>query len=88
MAKTNFDGKVAVLSHLFLHYADEENLKDFMEHNDLGLPFAYGLESKMIDVKPSGKKYIEEAFDGLLEALEIEDTGFDSWDDVEDILSN
>jgi hypothetical protein len=39
-------------------------------------------------VGPSGKKLIEETFAGLLEALEIEDTGFESWDDVEDILSN
>jgi hypothetical protein len=37
---------------------------------------------------PSGKVFVEQAFDGLLEALGIEDTGFKSWDDVEDILSN
>lgn len=88
MAKTNFEGKVEVLAHLFLHYADEENLKDFMEYNDLGMPLAYGLQEKMVEIKPSGKKLIEETFAGLLEALEIEDTGFESWDDVEDILSN
>ena len=88
MAKTNFEGKVEILAHFFLHYDDDEDLKDFVEYHNLGLPFAYGLHQKMVTVTPTGKTYIEEAFVGLLEALGIEDTGFESWDDVEDILSN
>jgi hypothetical protein len=87
MGKPTFEGKVEVLSHLFLHYADEDNLKDFMEYNDFVMPFAYGLKQKMIEAKPSGKKQIGEAFAGLLEALEIEDTSFESWDDIQGILS-
>jgi|LakMenEpi03Aug12_release.lakeMendotaPanAssembly.Ray.scaffolds.fasta_scaffold763912_2 hypothetical protein len=88
MAKTNFAGKIQVLGHFYLHYDDDEDLKDFVEHHDLGLPFAYGLQAGMITLNPSGKVFVEQAFDGLLEALGIEDTGFKSWDDVEDILSN
>ena len=88
MSKTKFEGKVEILAHFFLHWDDDENLKDFVEYHNLGLPFAYGLHQKMVSVNPTGKKYIEEAFDGLLEALAIEDSGFESWDDVEEILSN
>ena len=88
MTATNFENKVGILAHLFLHYAGEEELKDFVEYNDLGLPFAYGVQTKMITLEPSGKTFVEEAFDLLLGALGVEDTGFDSWDDIEAILSN
>lgn len=88
MSKTSFENQVGILSHLYLHYAGEEQLKDFVEYNDLGLPFAYGVQGKMITLEPSGKVFVEEAFDLLIGALGIEDTGFDSWDDIEAILSN
>jgi hypothetical protein len=88
MTTTSFENKVGILAHLFLHYADEDNLKDFVEYNDLGLPFAYGVQTKMITLEPTGKAFVEEAFDLLISALGIEDTGFDSWDDIEEVLSN
>lgn len=88
MTTTSFDSKLEILAHLFLNYSGEEELKDFMEYNDIGLPLAYATHQKMATPTDKGIPYIEEAFDLLLGALGVEDTGFENWDSIEAILSN
>ena len=74
--------KVNILSELWMNYRDEENLRDFIEYNDLGLPLAYAIASNVVDISPRAAIYIEETFNLLLESLEIEDTGFANLDEM------
>jgi hypothetical protein len=63
------------------HRADEE-FRDFVEYNDLGLPLAYAIAENVVSVSDKAKLFIEETFDVLIAGLEMEDTGFDSLDEL------
>jgi hypothetical protein len=48
----------------------------------MGLPLAYALSEGIVKGTEFSDKFIDETFDLLLAGLSIEDTGFDSLDDV------
>ena len=80
---TDFSNKVKILAKLWIDFRDDEKLKDFIEYNDMGLPLAYLSENMLSVPTELGNKYIEETFEMLLVALEIEeDTGFESLDEL------
>ena len=79
---TEFMAKAEILSDLWMNYRDDEAFTDFIEYNDLGLPLAYALTSSMVTLKPVAEELINETFDLLIEALEVEDTGFESLDEL------
>jgi hypothetical protein len=63
------------------HRADEE-FRDFVEYNDLGLPLAYAIAENVISVSDKARLFVEETFDVFLAGLEMEDTGFDNLDEL------
>jgi hypothetical protein len=63
------------------HRGDEE-FRDFVEYNDLGLPLAYAIAENVVSASDKAKLFIEETFDVLLAGLEIEDTGFETLDEL------
>jgi Zn-dependent M28 family amino/carboxypeptidase len=63
------------------HRGDEE-FRDFVEYNDLGLPLAYAVAENVISVSDKARLFIEETFDVFLAGLEIEDTGFETLDEL------
>ena len=65
-----------------MNYRDDEEFTDFFEYNDLGLPLSYLLAENVVAVTPMAEAFINETFDLLLAALEMEDTGFDTLDDM------
>jgi hypothetical protein len=83
---TPFSKKCEILGDLWTEYRDDEEFKDFFEYNDLGVPMAYAVVSKLIEkLTPDGQRYIEESFRILLSGLAVEDTGFDSLEDLLEI---
>ena len=78
MAQTTFSDKARILGELWLDYRDEEDFKDFINYNDLGLPLAYAIANGIIDSSEMAEKFVEETFNLLLSGLGIEDTGFES----------
>ena len=79
---TTFDNKAYILADLWMNYRDDEEFADFIEYNDLGLPLAYAIANKIVDNTPSSEKFIVETFDLLLAGLSLEDTGFESLEDI------
>ena len=79
---TNFLNRCDILAELWLDYRGEEDFQDFVEYNDLGLPLAFAISQDIIKTSPRAEGYINEAYDLLLAALEIEDGEFDTLDDV------
>ena len=63
-------------------YRLDTEFSDFIEYNDLGLPLAYAISEGIVQSTETAKRFIEEAFDLLLAGLDIEDTGFNSLDEV------
>ena len=81
--ETSFDNKCAILAKIFLDYKEDAEFDDFREYNDIGLPLAYAINAEIIAKTDRAETFINETFDLLLAGLELEDTGFES---IEDLL--
>jgi hypothetical protein len=70
----DFNGKCNVLAELWLDYRDDEEFKDFIEYNDIGLPLSYLIYSEI--AKPTGiaEQYINETYELLTQSLGVSDT--------------
>jgi hypothetical protein len=65
-----------------MNYREDEGLQDFIEYNDLGLPLAYFLYNELVLPTKQAEVYIDETFNLLIAALEVEDIGFESLDEM------
>jgi hypothetical protein len=79
---TTFSNKCEILADLWLNYRDDEEFKDFVEYNDLGLPLAFFISNEMVEPKERATTFINETFDLLLAGIGIEDTGFENLDEL------
>ena len=82
MDTTDFSNKVQILASFYINYRDEKNVSDFIEFNDMGLPLAFLAAEGVAEITEEGIQYIEETWNLLMDMFEIEDTGFESLDDV------
>lgn len=80
--QTSFGNKCEILGDLWLNYREDEEFKDFIEYNDIGLPLAYIIANQIVQTTPVAEKFINETFDLLLSGMGVEDTGFESLDDL------
>jgi hypothetical protein len=81
---TSKENKTVILADLWLNYRDDEEFRDFVEYNDLGLPLSYAIANGIVETNPIVENFIDESFQLLLAGLGIEDTGFESLDDLLD----
>lgn len=81
-ATTHFSNQASILGELWLNYRDDENFDDFVSYNDLGLPLAYAISAGIVDNNPTAEKFVRESFELLLAALDIEDVGFETLDEM------
>jgi hypothetical protein len=79
---TPFSNQASILAELWMNHRGDEEFRDFIEYNDLGLPLAYAIAENVVSVSDKAKLFIEETFDVLLAGLDIEDTGFETLDEV------
>lgn len=79
---TDFNAKTNILADLWMDYRDDENFKQFIEYNDLGLPIAYAIDNGIVEVSPMAEQFINESYRLLLAALGLEDEGFDNINDL------
>lgn len=79
---TTFENKCAILSDLWMGYRVDKKFEDFVEYNDIGLPLAFLVDEELVKPAPQAKAMIDETFDLLIAALGVEDTGFDSLDEM------
>lgn len=82
MNKTSYENKASILADLWLNYRNDEEFLDFVEYNDLGLPLAYAVANGIVESTELAKNFIDETFELLIGGLDIEDTGFESLDDL------
>jgi hypothetical protein len=61
-----FENKITILAELWMNYRDDEDLQDFVEYNDLGLPLAYFLMNEIVLPTSQSELYINETYDYLL----------------------
>lgn len=78
--------KAAILSQFWMEFRDDEELKDFVEFNDMGLPLAFFVASGIVQESPMAETYISETFDLFLVALEIEEQEIDGMQTLNEVL--
>jgi hypothetical protein len=84
MTETTFENQASILSELWVQYKGEEEFEDFFEYNDLGLPLAFAFAQGIVTHTAELEKYIGETWKLFLEGLEVEDTGYESLEDLLD----
>lgn len=75
---TPFRVRCEILGELWLSYREDEEYKDFVEYNDLGLPLAYAIGAGIVEPSSMAESFINESWEMLLTGLEVEDSGFES----------
>jgi hypothetical protein len=80
----NFENKSTILAELWMNYRDDDQIKDFIDYNDLGLPLAYLITNEIVIPTNQADIYINESYDLLVAALEVEDLEYESLDEMMD----
>lgn len=79
---TPFSNKCDILGDLWIDYKGDDKFADFIQYNDLGLPLAYAISGGIVESTPIAEGFVNETFDIFLEGLGIDDTGFETLDDI------
>ena len=79
---TELPNKCAILGQLYADYQDDEDFKEFIEFNNLGLPLAYMVSENLCGLTSDGEKYITETWKLFLDFLILKDRDFESLDEV------
>ena len=82
MAGNTFENKITILAELWMNYRDDEDLQDFLDYNDLGLPLAYLLMNEIVLPTSQSEIYINETYDLLIASLTVEDKQWESLDEM------
>lgn len=80
----SFENKTTILAELWMNYREDDQIKDFIEYNDLGLPLAYFITNEIVIPTNQAETYINESYDLLVAALEVEDLEYESLDEMMD----
>jgi hypothetical protein len=79
---TSFENKTVILADLWLNYRNDEEFQDFISYNDMGLPLAYAISEGIVQSTETAEGFINETFDLFLAGVGVDDTGFETLDDV------
>jgi hypothetical protein len=80
-----FENKITILAELWMNYRDDEELQDFVDYNDLGLPLAYFLMNDIVLPTLQSSVYIDETYNLLIASLTVEDK---EWGSLDELLGN
>ena len=81
-AGNTFENKITILAELWMNYRDDEQLKDFIEYNDLGLPMAYFLMNELVLPTQQSEVYIDETYNLLIASLGVKNIEYESLDEL------
>ena len=79
---TQLSSKVEILANIWLDHSSDYDFQEFVEYNDLGLPLAYAIDNNIVPATDSATGFILESFEMLLSMFDLEDTGFNSLDQI------
>lgn len=83
MAKaTPYKYQIEILSNLWLEQRDEEKLAELFEFADLGFPLAYAIDNGIVESTVHTEKLIQETFAALLDTLDVEDSAFETAEEM------
>jgi hypothetical protein len=84
----DFSNKITILAELWMNYRDDDQLKDFIEYNDLGLPMAYFLMNELVLPTKQSEVYVNETYELLISSLGADDVEYTSLDELLGAIEN
>lgn len=82
-----FADKCGILGRFWIEFREDEDLKNFTEYNDVGLPIAYFIAEGLVKETPLSEQYINETFDLLLNAIEVTEEEIEGIDNLDDLMA-
>jgi hypothetical protein len=79
---TDFTKVCEILGTLYANYKEDEEIEDFIDFNDLGLPLAYLASENLCEVSDDGARYITETWVLFVQSLGLQDVGFETLDQM------
>jgi hypothetical protein len=80
---TTFEDICSILAELWTSYKQDNEFKEFIEYNDLGLPLAFLIDAELVTPSEIAKKYVKETWEIFISALGIkEDAGWSSLEEL------
>jgi hypothetical protein len=79
---TTFEKKTEILGELWINYRGDDGFQEFIDYNDLALPFAFSISEGLIQPQETMVSFINDAWDMLLSALDIEDLGYTTLQEI------
>ena len=67
----DFANKAGILGQFWIEFRDDEDMQNFVEFNDVGLPLGYFIAEGLVKETPMAETFVEETFTLLLAALEV-----------------
>ena len=86
MLTTTFENKALILGQVWMQHKSDNEMADFFAYNDIGVPLAFAFAEGIVNYTPTLEQYVNESFDLLLEAISIDDAGFEDLQDLWDAL--
>ena len=86
---TTTDNKLKIVRQIYILHEEDESIKEYVDFYGFSLSLSIVVSAGLVtELTERGVESITEAFDGFLEFLGIEDTGFESlydfWGNDED----
>ena len=79
---TPIETQAEILAELWMDYRDEGYFAEFFQYADIGFPLAYVISKGIVKTTPEADNFISDTWEMLLGLVALEDTGFDSLEDV------
>lgn len=83
----NFADRCGILGQFWYEFRDDEDLKPFIEYNDVGLPLAWFISTGVVTPLPMSEEYVNETFTMFLDAMEVTEEEIVGVDNLDDLLA-
>jgi hypothetical protein len=81
-----FADRCGILGRFWIDFREDEDLKPFVEYNDVGLPLAYFIAEGLVTSTPMSEQYVNETFDIFLQAMNVTEEELEGVDNLTALL--
>lgn len=81
-----FADRCGILGRFWIDFREDEDLKPFVEYNDVGLPLAYFIAEGLVTSTPLSEQYINETFEIFLQAMNVTEEELEGVDNLTALL--
>jgi hypothetical protein len=81
-----FADKCGILGQFWIDFRNDEDLKTFVEYNDVGLPLAYFIAEGLVTGTPMSEEYVSETFDLFIQSMNVTEEEIEGIDNLTALL--